>query len=137
MELKIALVLATSTVNFIAYLCLSLFILIRLRFRLDTVSLVSIAAMLLVLMSNFIEWLVFVLLGYGDSGSVSLEKTPLAFIYVNEIATVAYTIVGYFFCFETKLAHEQIKSTSFDDFHARQSRVRLLRNLFMILAVAI
>jgi hypothetical protein len=36
-----------------------------------------------------------------------------------------------------KFVHEQIKSESYDDFKARESRVRKLRNLFMILAVAL
>ena len=120
METKFAIVLAVNTACFLGYLCLSLIILIRLRFRLDTVSLVSIAAMLLVLTSNFISWLVFVLKGYGGKGANPSQQTQMAFIFVFEIAAVIYNIVGYFFCFETKFAQEQINSTSFADYVARQ-----------------
>jgi cell division protein FtsL len=36
-----------------------------------------------------------------------------------------------------KFVHEQIKSESYDDFKARQSRVRKLRNFILILDVAL
>jgi hypothetical protein len=59
------------------------------------------------------------------------------FIFIDAISTSIFHINAYFFCFEMKFVHEQIKSESYDDFKARESRVRKLRNLFMILAVAL
>lgn len=136
METKIAIVLAINTAAFLGYLALSIFILVRLHFRLDTVSLISISAVLLVLLCNFVDWLVFVLMGYGEPGVFPTHTTAAIFIILNAFGSTLFHIIGYFFCFEMRFVHEQIKSSSYDEFVSRQAKVKRLRDLFLILALA-
>ena len=59
------------------------------------------------------------------------------FVIIDALTTCIFQVNAYFFCFEMKFVHEQIKSESYDDFKARQSKVRKLRNFILILDVAL
>jgi hypothetical protein len=56
---------------------------------------------------------------------------------VDTIATTVFLMNAYFFCFEMKMVHEQIKSNSHGDYIKREARTKMLRNIFMALAIVI
>ena len=56
---------------------------------------------------------------------------------MDTIATTVFLMNAYFFCFEMKMVHEQIKSTSHEDYISRETRTKMLRNIFMGLAIVI
>ncbi len=65
-EPKYALIFSVNTIAFVLYLALALLILIKVQFKLDKVSIISIAAVLSAFFLRFVSWLVFISLGYGE-----------------------------------------------------------------------
>ena len=137
MEDKYVAIFCVNTVNFLVYLALSAFILIKLQFKLDSVSIISMTAVLIGFFCRFTSWLIYLIMGYAHEGSQPTAKVAAVFLLIDALSTSIFHINAYFFCFEMKFVHEQIKSESFEDFKARESRVRRLRNLFMVLAIAL
>jgi hypothetical protein len=65
-EPKYVLILAVKTAAFVLYLVLALVILIKVQFKLDKVSILTITAVLFAFFCRFMSWLVFISLGYGE-----------------------------------------------------------------------
>ncbi len=59
-------ILAVKTAAFVLYLVLALVILIKVQFKLDKVSILTITAVLFAFFCRFMSWLVFISLGYGE-----------------------------------------------------------------------
>jgi hypothetical protein len=56
---------------------------------------------------------------------------------IDTTATTVFLLNAYFFTFEMKSVHEQILSTSYQDFQNREKRVKKTRNIFMIIAITL
>ena len=59
-------ILAVKTAAFVLYLVLALVILIKVQFKLDKVSILTITVVLFAFFCRFMSWLVFISLGYGE-----------------------------------------------------------------------
>ena len=137
METKYAVIFALNTTYFLLYLALLIFIFIKLRFKLDNVTIFSTIGVLLGLLCRFSTTLVFVLKGYGELNAKRDMKVISWLLLIDALSTSIFHLIAYNFCFEMKFVQVQVKSKSFDDFKARESKVRKLRNLFMIVAITI
>jgi hypothetical protein len=123
-----------NAATFVFYISLSSTILIKMKFNLDRISLIAIFAVFISFLVRFVNWLVFKLQhwGHGDNSQFTSH-----FLIVDIVATSIFLLNGYFFTFEMKMVHEQVKSKSYEDFIAREKRVRTIRNIFMSLAILV
>lgn len=124
-----------NTLVFLFYSSISTFVLLKLHFKLDNVSLLSMAAAFTSFLIRFINWLVHKIQGFETQGDG--EEFSATFLTVDTIATTVFLMNAYFFVFEMKIVHEQIKSKSHQEFIKRETRVKRLRNIFMGLAIVI
>ena len=123
-----------NAATFVFYISLSSTILIKMKFNLDRISLVAIFAVFISFLVRFVNWLVFRLQHWGRGDN---SRFTSYFLIVDIVATAIFLLNGYFFTFEMKMVHEQVKSKSYEDFIAREKRVRTIRNIFMSLAILV
>lgn len=99
-----------NSATFILYAILASTVIAKLRFKLDRVSILSMMAVLLSFLVRFINWLVFAFKtkGFFDN-SQEIEIKP-TFLMIDAAATCVFHMNAYFFSFEMKSVHEQIKS---------------------------
>ena len=124
-----------NTFVFVFYTSLATFVLTKLHFKLDNVSLVSMAAAFISFLIRFINWMVYKIRGFDTQGNE--QQFSAAFLAVDTIATSVFLMNSYFFVFEMKMVHSQILSKSHEEFIAREARNKRLRKFFMILAIVI
>ena len=126
-----------NTIVFTLYTALSSTILLKMRFKLDRVSICSIFAVFLSFLIRFANWIVFKLQNFGrfEDPNAKPQFTPY-FMLVDSAATTVFLLNAYFFAFEMKAVHEQIKSKSYAEFVVRNRNVKRVRLLFFALAIA-
>jgi hypothetical protein len=108
MEAKYAVIFALNTSYFLLYLALFIFIVIKLEFKLDKVTLYSAIGVLLGLLCRFSTSLVYVINGYGEP-NVQVDAYVVSWIIlIDALSTSVFHIIAYFFNFEMKFVQVQI-----------------------------
>ncbi len=120
MEPKYAVIFALNTSYFLLYLALLIFIFIKLKFKLDKVTIFSTIGVLLGLLCRFSTTLVFVLNGYGEPNAKKDMNVISKLLIIDALSTSIFHLIAYIFNFEMKFVQVQVKSKSFDDFKARE-----------------
>ena len=94
-----------NTIVFLLYTSVAAWVLVKMRFSLDRVSIWSILAVFFSFLVRFTNWFIFKLQNWGIGDGKDLDFSHY-FILVDASATTVFLLNAYYFGFEIKMVHE-------------------------------